>query len=879
MADSGTYIIPPASFPPKPNGVAPTQTLNNAARANEWQCSSIVALGAVIPLIYGYDRIGAKYLDCFSVGGTIWLVVVWCLGPVESIVKIETSNGEALPANIVMRHYLGGQTTPDARLVTAFKSAGRALPPTALTDCCYTVMEVPSATAFSPDGIVAYIKGRKVFSPRDPAQHPDLPSTWKWSDNAAECLSDFLSNTRYGYRRRVLWDSVAAVADLNDEKLGSTQERRRTLNLAICDKQEPTTLIEALRTYAGCWVVAEDDALRLVPDMPGDVVHAFTQADMIGIPQRNGRGIRQAPTVVCINYTDTTATPWKTASAYAYAPGVKEGSERYVESVVALPGIHSYSAAMREAVERLNKLRLGDLEITAVVADIGVLLQAGDLVAVWHPTTPDGKIYRLLESPRPTEDGNWQLTCAEYQPTMYCDDVYAQPVYGDTTLPDPANPPAITGLEMREVLYQKQSRKYGTRFEASWQRPDWPYSFDYVCELTSAGQVIDVATVHTEAYASPDVQEGRDYVLRVAVKTQLLAGPFAAVSAVGLGKQLPPGNVPAWTQAIEAGGKIWLTWEEAPDITVNDKSDVERYEIRRAPDRSGLNLQNLPEETANALWNSGALIDQIDALSTKLEGEPAGTWLYMIKAIDSVKNYSPLPTIVRITVTLDVNAFLLDHFTFTQYQPVNMTPWQRFTEWRRRWTTDMSDPAGYGVAGNFEEHAGEVVATYHSPDESSLTTDIWDACYEIGGYWQITADIVEHEGNAQVELELSSDMAQWTRHAGGAAHATGRYARVTVTTSGTMTVADGIMIRVNAIPREESHVVDVGATGVTTVLLNNRYAKATSVTPTVLGTVPCMVVADNIIIGAEQDNSVDLYAFDSNYQRVSARIQLVFKGI
>lgn len=852
------YIIPPQSFPPKPNGVASTPTLNNAARANEWQCSSIAALGAVIPLIYGYDRVGARYIDCFSVGGTIWLVALWCIGSVESLDKIETSGGEALPANIVMRHYLGAQTAPDTRLANAFKSAGRTVPPTALTGCCYTVMEVPSATVFSPDGIVAYIKGRKVFDPRDHAQQNDLPSTWKWSDNAALCLADFLGNFQYGYRRRVLQESVITVADINDELLDGT-ERRRTLNLAICDKQEATTLIEALRTYAGCFVIAEGDVLRLVADVPGEVVHTFRQADVIGVPQRNGRGIRQAPTVVCVNYSNTTATPWKTASAYAYAPGVKEGIERYVESVVALPGINSYSAAMREAVERLNKLRLGDLEITATVADIGVLLQAGDLLSIWHPTTPDGKIYRLLESPRPNDDGNWQIIGYEYQPTMYSDDVFAQPVYGDTTLPDPANPPAPMSLVLEEELFPLADRTMKSRIRATWSPvDDFPYQKSYFVEVWSNNRLMESGNTDVPTYTTSVVEEGVHYIVRVATRTSIFSSDFIAGDIVALGKEMPPPDVERLT-IQQVANWVLFSWTRVVDIDA-----IKRYQIRRWP--------------LSGSWETGTIIDEPDMLAYRSNSEPAGIWNYGIVAIDQSEHPSKSPKVVQFRVAPDNSAYFVDENQYSVAILTNMFAWIT-----RDGVTHYSTNHGDAWAALFPlsmENYPLPVNAYHGGGESSLVTEWWDIGVAVDGQYTVLADVDTDDGVVHVWLETSMDMVMVESHGGGSARTRARFCRVRFSTEGAMTVHGLPRVVITADPRVEAFSGVSSAVGPVIVTLVGRYfgIKDCSVSPQ--GADALLGIAANFQLSETEPNTFEVRVFNSaTNQQVAVPFTGTFSGI
>jgi len=836
--------------------------------------------GETVPIIFGGAiRAAIKISALCFVGADIVIEGVLCEGEVQSIKNI-LFDDDTPPAGTKINVYVGDDNAIiDPILKAAFASQK---PPIEYADrhpgIAKIVIRANASGWSSMPNITAEVEGFKMWDDRKPEQLANDPATWKFSRNPALCTAELFR--RY---TDLTVDSTCLIEAMNanDEQVGNAP--RREMSLILDRPQNLTQWIDAFRSYANAWCVPQGGVVRIVPDRPAESVYTFTDAPgesniVDGTFKWWLTDAMNQPTVVCVETTDTTTNPYGKQYPTATSSGVLTGALDRRRKVLSMEGITTYAQGYREAVEQLNHSLLEPFNASWDAFDDALELNVGDVVTVSFGVICQKMKMRLLAVVN-KEVGRYSLTARQYAAAVYSDSVASAPATIAPLLPDPSAPPAISGLTMAEVLYQKQSRKYGTRFEASWSRPEWPYAFDYVCELTCEGRVIDVATVHTEAYASPDVQEGKPYVLRVAVKTAILAGPYAVASAVGLGKQLPPGDVPAFTQTLEAGGKVFLTWQEAPDITVDDKSDVERYEIRRAPDVPGLDIRNVPPDIADALWNDAVLVDQIDALTARIDGEPTGTWLYMIKAIDSVRNYSLHPLIARITVTLDVNAFLLDHYIYGYYTPTNMSLWRRLPDRRRQWSTNMADPAGYGIADTFAEHAGNVVATYHSPGASSLLTEVWDVGYVIGGYWQIEAEVTAHEGRAETVLELSDDLATWARNEGGSAHATGRFARVRFETDGTMTVADAVKIVVNAVPREESHIIDVPAGGFATLTLDNRYAKATSIIPTVIGTLPRTVIIDNIVVGSGIDNSVDVYVFDNNNQRVPARVQVVFKGI
>ena len=92
----------------------------------------------------------------------------------------------------------------------------------------------------------------------------------------------------------------------------------------------------------------------------------------------------QVPTVIRVDYTDTSTTEYKTRPAYAQTAGVSTGTVPRRESNVSLPGVTRYSQAFREAAERLAKLN-NSLYCEFTRFDEGLATEAGDVLSVMHP--------------------------------------------------------------------------------------------------------------------------------------------------------------------------------------------------------------------------------------------------------------------------------------------------------------------------------------------------------------------------------------------------------------------------------------------------------------------------------------------------------------
>ncbi|MEG1971118.1 MAG: phage tail protein, partial [Burkholderiaceae bacterium] len=169
-------------------------------------------------------------------------------------------------------------------------------------------------------------------------------------------------------------------------------------------------------------------------------------------------------------YTDRSKAPWRDAVASAQLPGVGTTLPRRV-SQVRLPGVQRYSQAQREATERLNKLTLGDMSTTLDVFDLGIKHEVGDLIAVTHPVGLSAKPFRVAGPPQLLRAGVWRLELTEQDPAAYSNTVATAPSVPDTTLRNPAGPPAaVASLTLT-------AEDYGIR--ARWPASPESDVFDY----------------------------------------------------------------------------------------------------------------------------------------------------------------------------------------------------------------------------------------------------------------------------------------------------------------------------------------------------------------------------------------------------------------
>lgn len=824
-------------------------SLSNASKSASERQLTLSAENAALPIIYGRDRRGALIANILAHAGKWVVQCVWGEGPIDAIEAVHFSD-KALPAGVTVTHYLGEATQPvNPALAAAFAAKGISYTDT-LPFVAYSVFQIPESDE-SWDSISAIIRGRKVYDPRT--------NSVSYSANPALALADIMSNTRYGGGRTIDWSSVAAAADACDVLVGGAP--RRTIGLTIDTPTVIDELIEVLRTYAGCLrPVLTKNGWRIIPDRAEPVSGVYSHADgsIRSISPIRKRGILDTPTVVRVTWTDTSAIPWRDREAIARLPGVLEGTVPRREQSISLPGIQSYSQALREATERLNKLTLSDISFTIDVFDDGLAHDPGDVISVTHPVGLSSKQVRILSIQG--ELGRYTFDVSEYDPAVYSDVVMTEPTSYDTDLPDPSSPQPITGLSLSEEVFRMQNGTYSSRIAAVWNPPaSYPYVDHYRIDVKSAGVSVFTGTSRNPVFRTPAIQEGLEYAVEVTVVSIL--GDNSQPETLFItaqGKQLPPGNVPS-ISGFEAGGEVRLSWSPAIDI------DIWRYEVRYT--------------SVGGSWASGKLIDRVDGLRLVAAMVPAGTWDFMVKALDSVGRYSPVEARRTITVTLDTNAFLVDEIDFESPTVSNMSPYQLGRlDSAQRWVTDDGISMASKFVGALSSYS-DTLATYNNV-ASSWQTEAYDFGLLLSGNWQGELSITPVLGSASAFIDLSTDGSLWDEFENLITKATARFVRLrAVSNAGNVfsIALSTASARIDAIPRVEDGKAISAASGPTTIVLASEYVSAKRISVTPLGTAPRTYSVDAVTMGSP--SSFDVYIFDISGTQVASGFRWNFEGV
>lgn len=816
--------------------------------------ANVAAENAPLRIVYGRHPVGAQRANMLVHGGKLIVQAIWCAGEIDSVESV-TLNNAALPAGTTATHYTGtaGQTV-DATLVAAFAAQGITYAD-ALPGIAYSVFSIPATDSAGEPQLEAMIKGRKVLDTRT--------STTAWSDNPALCLRDFIASTDDGLGLDVVATSVDTVADDNDELVGGLKRRRIGL---VIDSVAPTRQhIEALRAYAGCWVVDSGAGLKLVSDRPRAVDHTVTDADVIaGTFKLRQLGVADLPTVVHVTWTDTTTTPWSEKTATAYAAGVVEGLTPRRESTVPLLGIQTHAQAMREATERVNHFSLENIEAEWEAFDEALAYEKGDVASVTHSKTGLSAKQMRITDVRPIGPGRFRVAAREYDAAAYSDAIASEPSSPDTSLPNPAAPPDVGTVTATEEVYQLDNGTWASRIKLTWPATTFDYLRDYRVEVYRLGELIATATPREAVWRSAPVQEGIEYVCMVAVISSIGAvGEWSQANITPLGKSLIPGDVPSVT-VFEAGGRIYGQCQPAVDI------DIWRYEWRYWPQTGGYG------------WDTSTLIDRVDALRIQSDTVPVGDWVIGVKALDSVGQYSANAATANVSVTSDAAAFFVDSYdsdtpTLTNMASYTLAP----TDSNVYYVTEDGVAFETKFSAALDTYT-DPLATYHNSVTSTWLGEPEDFGQILGGQWTGTATVEAINGSYISYIGLSDDnnLDPYDYASGLSRKANGRFARLkheALTTATLLVTVPTQNIRLDAVPREEVGSGTSSASAATTVTLANVYVATKKLTITPKGTAARIAVFDSIVLG--DPTTFDVYVFDAAGTQVACDFLYQFQGV
>ena len=765
------------STPRDSTGIVPAFTFGKQSSLAEIRASGS-ARGAAIPIAYGQVQLGGLVFAIDNTAGTWTVGVAFCLGEIDGYETL-LINGEAPATGVTVTYYTGTTSqTADATLAAAITGYADTLvysTPQGSIGIAYAVIQYTTQYDGWPT-FVAEIRGKKVWNP--------ATSTTVYSENPALHLGDLLRSPIYGGGWTVDDTDLDTAMDYGDETV--SVEVRRTLGLVVDSPQETDQWVEILRGYASCFLVRRGGTVHLIPDKAAASVQTFTESDIVeGSLRITKQDSSNLPTVVRVQYTDTTGTEWVQRDVCAKRSGVDAGTTPWRESVVNMLGITRYSQANREAIERLNKLWLSDLSVEFETFDEALEREAGDVITLTHFLGLAAKTLRIVEDPEQVRPGRWRIRAVEYDAAAYSNAVANAPSTSDGNLPAIGPPAAVTGLTLTEVNGQLQNGDYASLIRVQWDASGDAFTTGYQVTITQGSTTVYSAETRDLEASSPPVTEGVQYQVAVRALTPLYVGDPATALITPVGKTLVPTG-PASVSGYEVASEVRLAWP----ADTSDPLDVVRYEIRYG--------------ATGGSFSTATVLDRIDALTYTTRAIAAGTWRFYVASIDSIGQTSSTQPYVDIEVTLDDAAYLAE---FLDCATGSTTLMLAKSETRGSSTvTYYSDGADswtslFGAAAMSTKTSP--LASYQTAGgTSSWISDVLDAGTSKTGDWLGVVSYADLNGTATAELGLSTDNVTYTWGV-LSRKGTARYAKLRVQSTGIFTLqVPGPTISLRVIARE-----------------------------------------------------------------------------
>lgn len=518
------------------------------------------------------------------------------------------------------------------------------------------------------------VKGKKCFDPRDAAQSSSDSTTWTWTNNAALVVADYLTNTRYGLG--VSWSDIDLTAledaaDCCDETItlaDSSTEPRYTINGSFDTSLSPQEVLEEMAAAMAGDIVYSGGKWYILPGK--------YRAPSITLDESNLRGGIKVVTKIsrrdnfnCVrgtfifpqdHYLETDFPPVKN-STYITEDG---GVEIYED--LPLNFVTSYGQAQRVAKIALEKTRQGQtiqapFDLSALQVKPG-----GTLYLNLEKYGFSNKIFEVREDPISLEVDRGigvDLVLRETASGIFDwndGDETTVDLSPNTTLPDPFSVSDPTDLTLASGTTYLDSRKDGTIFSrlyVSWTVPADQFvsgggriEIQYKKSADSAW--IDFGSVpggSTYAYIL-DVKDGVSYDVRIrSVNAIGAVGDW--VTATGhtiIGKTAAPSDVTGLSVSVDETA-LAIEWDAISDL------DLSEYEIR-----------------VGASWAAGSSIARVKTTNFRYAFLAAGTYHFMVKAIDTSGNYSGAEVAEDVTITApgqvqDLLPEVIDNFVLLRW--------------------------------------------------------------------------------------------------------------------------------------------------------------------------------------------------------------------
>lgn len=450
-------------------------------------------------IVYGKAKVSGVLAFMHSTGAKneyLHLVVVLAAHEIEQILEVylndelltfSGSTGGAVTGKYagfvrVNFKYGGAGQTADSDLVSECSSVWTT--DHKLSDCAYIYVRLKYDATLFPSGLPnfsAVVKGKKVYDHRT--------GLTAWSDNAALCLFDYMTHTRFGLGAAstdfdlTALDAAANVCDESMVLADTSTEARYTVNGTVDTSEKPATVIEALLSAmagrvaysGGLWVIKPG-----AYEAPSTTLTISDLRGPISVQTKLSRR-EQANAVKGVFVSEDNQYQAADFPAVTNATYLAEDGGEQLWHDIQLPFTNSSAMAQRIAKTDLERTRQGitvklQCKLTALNVRIGDTVGFTYARCGWTAKEFEVTEFSLVSENdaggnpllgvdltlRETAAGVWDWADGE-ETTI--------DLAPNTDLPDPFTVAAPTGLTLSLVGFRQPDGSYVPQLKVSWTAP------------------------------------------------------------------------------------------------------------------------------------------------------------------------------------------------------------------------------------------------------------------------------------------------------------------------------------------------------------------------------------------------------------------------
>jgi len=492
------------------------------------------------------------------------------------------------------------------------------------------------------------VRGKKVYDPRT--------ETTVWSANPALCVTDYLTNNKYGmaavYANEIDEEALIAAANICDEdvtKVGGGTENRYEMHGSFATSSQPEDIINQMVFAMAGRCVWSGGVWRILAGAYYTPTLTFDEGDLRGgikvqslISRRESfNGVKGVFASVDDNYILSDFPPITSAAFVA-----KDNGEENLKSIE-LPFTTSASMAQRLAKIELLRARQ-QITVAMPMKLVGMKANVGDIVQINNT--------RMGWSSKPFEVVSANIAFGETVGVDIDLREVSTDVYDWSTSEEQAYDPAPNtnlpsgfvsepvGISITDTL-AISAETIITQLVVTVTGSDvFEDRFEVQAKPSTSDDFLNLGQASGNIFQLANVIDGAIYNVRArAINVFGVRSEWATGNHEVIGKTAPPENVTGLTGNL-IGNQYLLTWNAVPDL------DLSYYRVRYASPDSGGSYEN-----------SVSLVPKVSRPATSVF-VPARNGTYFVKAVDKLGLASITPT----SIALDTNIAAVESLNLIQ---------------------------------------------------------------------------------------------------------------------------------------------------------------------------------------------------------------------